>query len=465
MMARSLIFPILLFLSGCRSAPSLPKDDYYGRLQINGYTYRLHLDLSKPALLSIGFRGQEIPLDTVYTVADTLHFGRADFYSEFKGYIDHRAGTITGRWVAEDSISYPLTFVPVLADTIVGLHPRTSKEYSYQPPTHQKDDLKVCTVMDQDMRQEPLNNLIREIMDEKYKFVHSMLVARNNCLVVEEYFYGFKRDAHFGIQSATKSFVSALTGIALAKGEIKSVQASLCEYLPRYQDLTCNTKNKSITLDQLLSMSTGLAWDEITYDYGHEKNTSMIAAHQPDQFRYLLTRPRSKEKVFAYNSLNHLMMNQVLQSVTRMENDTEMEERLLQPLGITSYDLGEPDNGVIGDIFLRPRDMLKFGLLYLNHGVWNGKQVVPMVWVKESTKTKIEIEPGFGYAYFWWTKQFSLKEKTVDSYFAWGYGGQYIFVVPELELVVVFNGSNWSTDPKLYYFEMMEKYILPSTFN
>jgi CubicO group peptidase (beta-lactamase class C family) len=412
--------------------------------------------------MSVGFRGQEIPLDTFYFKNDTLHFSRADFYSEFIGYHDNRTGTIAGQWIAEDSVSYPSTFVPVIADTIVGLRPRTNKVYTYQSPPQQDDDIEVCTLKDQHMRSAPLDSLVHEIMDEKYKFVHSMLVARNNCLVLEEYFYGFKRERLFGIQSATKSFVSALTGIALAKGEIKSTQASLCEYLLNYEDLACNEQNKSITMDQVLSMSTGLAWDEITYDYGHEKNTAVIASNQPDEFRYLLTRPRSSEKVFAYNSLNHLMMNHVLQKVTGLENQKEMENRLLQPLGITSYDLGEPNNGVIGDIFLRPRDMLKFGLLYLNEGTWKGKQVVPAAWVKKSTTTKIEIAPGFGYAYFWWTKQFPWKGKMVNSYFAWGYGGQYIFVVPILQLVVVFNGTNWSTDPTKYYFEMMEKFILPS---
>jgi CubicO group peptidase (beta-lactamase class C family) len=463
-MHRPFILPLLLllFLSCCHSRSPLPAGDYYGRLKINGYTYRLYLDLSKPVLMSIGFRGQEIPLDTLYIATDTLHFGREDFYSEFKGYVDHRAGTITGQWIAEDSVSYPLTFVPVLADTIVGFHPRTSKEYTYQPPPLLADDIEVCLLEGHHMQRAPLDSLVHAIMDEKYKFVHSMLVARNNCLVMEEYFFGFKREAHFGIQSATKSFVSALTGIALAKGEIKSTQASLCEYFPNYQDLTCNVQNKSITLDQVLSMSTGLAWDEITYDYGHEKNTAVIASNQPDQFRYLLTRPRSQGKVFAYNSLNHVMMNHVLQKVTGLDNRKEMEERLLLPLGITSYDLGEPNNGVIGDIYLRPRDMLKFGLLYLNEGRWKGEQVVPAAWVKESTTTKIELAPGFGYGYFWWTKQFYWKEKTVDSYFAWGYGGQYIFVVPQLKLVVIFNGTNWSTDPKKYYFEMMERFILPS---
>ncbi|HEY0771096.1 MAG TPA: hypothetical protein VGD31_12260, partial [Sphingobacteriaceae bacterium] len=91
-----------------------------------------------------------------------------------------------------------------------------------------------------------------------------------------------------------------------------------------------------------------------------------------------------------------------------------------------------------------------------------GKQIVPSDWVKESTSTKIQIEEGLGYGYFWWTKKFKYQGSMVDSYFAWGYGGQYIFMVPDLKLVVVLNGTNWSTDPKRYYFEMMEDFILPA---
>ncbi|MEX1241590.1 MAG: serine hydrolase [Cyclobacteriaceae bacterium] len=301
-------------------------------------------------------------------------------------------------------------------------------------------------------------------MKKKFGYVHSMLIARNNCLALEEYFYGYRREAHFGIQSATKSMVSALTGIALANGEIASINTPLCHYLPQYEDLLCNSQNKSITLHDVLNMSTGLKWDEVTYIYGDERNSAVIASNQPDEFRYLLSQPRSREKVFAYNSLNHAFMSRVLMETTRLENPAEFKQRLLEPLGITQYDLGESEDGIIGDIFLRPRDMLKFGLLYHNNGIWKGKQVVPSGWIKESTSPKIILEPGFGYGYFWWTKQFSWKNKTLDSYFAWGFGGQYIFVIPELDLVVVFNGTNWSTDPKKLYFEMIQEYIVRACY-
>jgi CubicO group peptidase (beta-lactamase class C family) len=145
-----------------------------------------------------------------------------------------------------------------------------------------------------------------------------------------------------------------------------------------------------------------------------------------------------------------------------MKNPKELKARLLDPLGIRHVDTGQEYFGVIGDISLRPRDMLRFGLLYLNNGVWDNKQVVPAGWIAESTEGKIQTGTGDGYGYFWWTRQFTVKDKSFDCYYAWGYGGQYIFVVPSLKLVVVMTGSNWIMDEKKYAFAMMQDYILPA---
>lgn len=259
----------------------------------------------------------------------------------------------------------------------------------------------------------------------------------------------------------TKSFVSALTGIAIDKKELSGTDARLCDLLPEYDDHLCNSQNHDITIHDVMNMSTGLKWDEMTYEYGHPQNSATIAGESDAPLAYLLSQPRSTEDEFAYNSYNHTLMSTVLRRSTRLSNIEEYRQRIIEPLEITSYDLGEADEqGIIGDIFLRPRDMLKFGLMYLNNGVYNGKQIVPAWWVKLSTSQSIMIEKDLGYGYFWWTRKFRYKDRTVDSYFAWGYGGQYIFVVPALELVVAMNGTNWSTDPRQYYFDLMENYVL-----
>jgi CubicO group peptidase (beta-lactamase class C family) len=399
-------------------------------------------------------------MNKIFFRDDSVYLRFAEFFTEFGGKYDRNKNTITGTWVTEDKVRMPVTFVQVNGDTVLGMNPRSTKVYNYSSPINREDQWPVSTIERQSIDRTQIDSLTYAIMNEKYPDVHSLLIARNDSLIYEEYFYTFNSQSRQNIQSVTKSFVSALTGIALAKGEIKNINDPLCGYLTKYKKLACNDQNKTITLHQVLSMSTGLEWDEATYDYGDPRNSN---SYKGNPFKYLFAKKRSVQPVFAYNSLNHLTMNAVLKTATHMDNATEITSRLLAPLGINSYHLGKEEHGVLGDIELTPRDMMKLGQLYLRNGKWNGMEVVPHSWVNESTSTKIATtRPGLGYGYFWWTRDFNWKGKTVRSFFAWGYGGQYIFVVPDLQLVVTLTGSHWTTDPKNHVMEMMENYIIPS---
>lgn len=443
---------ILIALLGCTSLPQTPSGSYLGLLQFPEITYHIYIDWSGPVpvVLNTTFKAQEFSLDTIYFSNDSLHFRLGDFYSEYNGKFNKSLNRIEGQWIGEDSVRYPLDFISVMADTVSGLTPRTPGTYSYQPPPLQKDGITVCDRTGENFDSLALDSLVQQIMDKKFSDVHSLLIARNNCLVVEEYFYRYDMNFVYNIQLATKSVVSALAGIAIKNGEIKNVNETLCNYLPDYKALACNSQNKDLTLHHLLTMSTGISWDEQTYDYIDPRNTLAMAANEKDQFLYLLSLPRKKtDPVFTYNSLNHSLMNAVLRNATNLENKQELTERLLKPLGIEKSYIDEPSPmGTIGDIGLRPRDMLKFGLMYLNKGKWNEKQVVPPDWVRESTTTKIHLSSTLGYSYFWWTKVFRWQGKPVQSFFAWGYGDQDIFVVPDAALVVVMSGSNWTTNPE-----------------
>jgi CubicO group peptidase (beta-lactamase class C family) len=153
-------------------------------------------------------------------------------------------------------------------------------------------------------------------------------------------------------------------------------------------------------------------------------------------------------------------MNAVLKQATKLGNKAELRKRILKPLGIKKSYLGKPTPmGVIGDIDLCPRDMMKFGLLYLNNGQWNGQQIIPAHWIKESTTPHIYPTATLGYGYFWWTRNFKWKDKTVSSFFAWGYGGQYIIVIQELQLVIVMSGSHWGTDPEKQMISIVEEIL------
>lgn len=454
-----ILLAILIFSPGVAQI-TYQQANYFGIVRAPDYTVRFVLQFKKsaPELTLVGFRGYPVSLKNVVVTNDSVRFGLVDSYAHFAGV--RNEGTIAGQWTGDDDQDVPLIFLPVDPDTIKGLNPRTTKVYKYSAPQKFDDGIDTENRSNAAMRSESLDELVKKIVDMNFGYVHGVLIARNNKLVLEEYFFEYPREAHFGIQSVTKSFVSALTGIAIAKKEIPGIETKLCNYLPEYKDLVCNQQNSNIKLKDVMSMSTGLAWDETTYDYGHEKNTSMIAYNSGDEIRYLLTREKSKEKKFAYNSMNHIMMNRVLKQSTQLANADEMKARILDPLGITVYDFGESKNGILGDIFLRPRDMMKFGLTYLNKGKWNGTQVVPEKWVNESTSPKVKVNSRLSYGYFWWTTTFEWKGKRVPAYFAWGYGGQYIFVVPSLNLVTVFIGTNWSTDPEAEYLKMMQEYIV-----
>jgi CubicO group peptidase (beta-lactamase class C family) len=456
---------LFLILNGCANTHPRPGGSYLGLLAMPGITYHIFLDNqgAAPVLYNATFKGDPFPLDTIYFSGDSLRFRMKEYYSEYKGRFDPATNRIEGIWIDEDSLAHPLHFKAVMPDTVSGLHPRSSPVYTYEKPALMEDGIKTNTREAQKLSSAGMDSVIAHLANGKYKDVHSLLVARNNELVVEEYFYRINRDKVYNIQSATKSVVSALTGIAIGKKEIKSTQQTLCASLPGYEKWTCDENHKTITLHQLLTMSTGIAWDEQTYDYVDDRNSLVKASSDSDQFIHLLLLPRktTTTPIFAYNSLNHILMNGVLRHATHMENKDELTTRLLRPLGIEKYYIAEPTPmGAIGDIDLRPRDMLKFGLLYANRGRWNGKQVVPANWVTESTQPKIQPRPGLGYGYFWWTKDFEHKGKTVSSFFAWGYGGQYIFVVPALQLVVVMSGSHWGTDPVDQGIPIMEEILV-----
>jgi len=458
---RPYVLFLCLILLSC-SKPEAPDGRWLANVPYSTITYRMVFEssVSGPRLFNVTFKRYDVPMDTIFFKDDSVYLRFGEFFTEFGGRYDRKNNRIVGTWTTEDSVDIPVTFQPVNADTVLGMFPLRTKEYHYSPPKKEDDQWPVSISTRHQINQSLIDSLTYAIMKEKYPDVHSLLIARNDSLVYEEYFYTFHSAFRQNIQSVTKSFVSALAGIALAKGEIKGVKDPLCRYLSNYQELLCSGQNKTITLHNVLSMSTGLKWDEATHDYGDPENSLSMTGNDP--LGYLFTRQRSLTPEFAYNSLNHSTMNAVLKNTTHMDNATEITSRLLAPLAIESFFLGEEDHGVLGDIELRPRDMMKLGQLYLQEGSWNGKEIVSKAWVNESTSTKIAASSGLGYGYFWWTRDFKWKGKTVSSFFAWGYGGQYIFVVPELKLVVAMTGSHWTTDPKNHVMEMMENYVIPA---
>ncbi len=281
-----------------------------------------------------------------------------------------------------------------------------------------------------------------EGMDQLYAagyddFLHAILVARNGKLVFEEYFRGFRRDSLNHVQSTTKSFTSALVGIAIDKGYIGGVDEPFFDYLPRYAHLRDADKD-GITLEHLLTMTPGLEWNEGSVPTLDDSNDNMIGNRGDDYVAYALAKPVVAEPGTAwwYNSGCSMTLGEIVRSATGRSADVFAEQHLFGPLGITDYYWPLMAGGHVsthGGLYVRPRDMAKFGQLYLQQGVWNSEQVISEEWVTASTQPYITIWGGIQYGYQWWFEVVHGYDVPYTS----GYGGQHIFVVPALGMVVV----------------------------
>jgi CubicO group peptidase (beta-lactamase class C family) len=153
----------------------------------------------------------------------------------------------------------------------------------------------------------------------------------------------------------------------------------------------------------------------------------------------------------------------VIEKASGLRVNEFVERYLYSPLGISDYYWWRYPNGTFqagGGLYMLPRDMAKFGCLYLNGGMWNGSQIISKEWVEQSTQAHLVVDSYWDYGYQWWLRTFHASSRAYESFAARGWGGQYIFVFPSLEMVVVFTGGNYSTPEPVD--EILTRFILPA---
>lgn len=261
-------------------------------------------------------------------------------------------------------------------------------------------------------------------LGEKTPRLHSLLVSWRGSTVLERYFHGRKATSLANIKSASKSVLAALIGIAIERKLIPGVQAPISKYLPE-------AAKSPITIEDLLTMRSGLRTTSNRY-YG-------AWVGSPNWVRHILTRPVEAEHgtVMNYSTGNTHLLSAILTKASKSNTWTFAQQALAKPLGFNLGQWPRDPQGIYfggNDMLLTPKQMLAIGEVYLN----GGKQVVPAAWVKEScTPHTFSPRNGEGYGYGWWIGQF----QGVEACYAWGFGGQYIFVMPKLELVIVATSS------------------------
>jgi len=376
-----------------------------------------------------------------------------------------------------------------LSTLMVGCNICVTK-FIYQSPINMDDGIDVGSLESVNIDTAMIVKAVNKIYCGKFGEVHSMLIYKNNKLVLEEYFQGhkFKWDAPdyqgeqvnwnqntgHHIMSCTKSFTSACIGIAIEKGFIDNVHQSIFDYLPNHQHLKTNNR-EYITIEHLLTMTSGLAWNEWGASHGTSANDiDMLYFDCDDPITCVLERPWWAEpgKKFTYNGGGMVILGEILKNATDMNIDEFSMKYLFKPLGIDSTQWTQYENGMFdaaGSLRLSPRDMLKFGVTYLNNGMWNDEIILSSEWVEKCSKNynqnegiKIPIEDSGknGYAYSWWTSELSHSGTKIKMFRAGGWGGQSIMVFPEIDMVVVFTGGNYDTNSTL--FKIIKKYVLPA---
>lgn len=308
-----------------------------------------------------------------------------------------------------------------------------------------------------------LTNLVQQIGAAKHD-MHSVLLMRKGHVVVEEYYNGYDEARVHDLRSATKSITSLLIGIAIDRGEIKSVDELFVPFVEaRYPKLDLASK-RTITLRHLLTMSSGLDCDD-----GDRKTKGQEDRmyRSRDWVRYFL----ELDVVNAPGTVTHyctggvVALGAVLASVTGKSVEAFADEVLFKPLGISNRQWAKFDRGhqidTGGHLALTPRGMAAIGQLVLNRGVHDGHQLVSEAWLDLSTAAVTEIG-GEPYAYLWWPLAPRYGDRTVRTIIARGNGGQTIMVVPEFELVFVTTSGYYNKPQAQKPFQFFYNAILPS---
>jgi CubicO group peptidase (beta-lactamase class C family) len=332
------------------------------------------------------------------------------------------------------------------------------KAYTYQSPQNKNDGITCSSIDKLYCDTSILFPLINRIEGRKYGAIYSLLIAKDNKLVFEKYFGDAKPDTKQHLYSATKSFASILVGKAIELGYIKSDTDYISDYLPDVQKLKLSNGTEKLRIKHLLTMSSGLEGNKIIYS---------DSVNKANHAGYFL---RNQENVvpgrdFLYKDADPHLLAHIMFNATGKTLSEFAEEYLFQPLQIKKYEwimsycgINDADVGLC----VTRRDFLKLGLLAMNDGKWNGKQIINPEWMKKSAQQQIVtgVRQSDGYGYYWWIHKYKVHNTEIACYSARGAYGQYLIVLPSVNMIISFTGNLY--DYKTVINRINREYILPA---
>ena len=329
--------------------------------------------------------------------------------------------------------------------------PEGTLHYAYRPPVDRQDGLGVGDIAGSDLGLSTANTIAAGILNESWPDVHSVLLFQHGKLVYEEYFYGYNWQRQHQLRSATKSVVSMLAGIAIDRHAIPSVNEPVLPHM-HYVDYDHPDPRKArITLHDMLTMQSGLACND--HDPKSPGN-EVVIDDNPDWVKATLDLPLSNQPGTRgfYCSGGVSVVGRMIENTTHQYLPDFAQRNLFDVLGVTrsqyswNYDLTSADKEY-SQIHLRPRDMMKLGILFKDAGNWHGRRVVSAEYVHEALSAISQVDET-GYGYFWWRPWLYVAMPTGPEHVylnaAQGNGGQKIFILPEYDFVAVFTAGSYN---------------------
>lgn len=448
-----------------------PLDRPYSELIL--LSLRADSSLEVPVFFELGPRSRVVLRDHAVEVQETTVR-----WDENRGVLNATRDTMrvtreedgwTTRWVFVRDRS---------ADSLMArLHREGAVSAAYRIPEERNDGWRCADAATLGIDTVRVLALIDQIIGGQHDDIHSLLIVKDNALVVEEYFAGngskhgpfinaLFRDKVHHLASTTKCVTSTLVGIAIDQGCIGSADDPIRRYLPAYDSLFTGEK-QGITIRHMLTMTPGFAWRQ--FGVSDEDNDGMRMWAAEDVIAYVLRKPLDAAPGVKHNYTNGVptVVGAILENATGMDATAFAEVHLFRPLEISAYTWTSYPDGSLetdGGLALSARDLAKIGQLFLDHGVWNGKVVVSERWVRESTRERLRFgrSERWGYGYYWMQANAEVQGRSLPSFFAPGDGNQILAVFPQFRMVVVMTAGNYGRDPKSTYYSLFEDFILPA---
>ncbi len=325
-------------------------------------------------------------------------------------------------------------------------------------------------ISDETFNQEKIRALNQKIAENRFRDITSIVVIKNGKLLLEEYFNKYNRDSLNDTRSVGKSFASALMGIAIKDGYLKNEDQKISEFYDLKTFKNFSSQKNNVTIKSLLTMSSGFEGnDQDEESPGNEENMYPTE----NWIKFILDLPMTENKIgetWNYFTAGVVLSGDILDQSVPKGLKNYADKKLFQPLGITNYNwqfTPQQKPSLAGGLRMNTLDFAKFGQLYKNNGIWNGKTILTKDWIKRSFTNYFSNTPDLeGYGYLFWRKVYTIGNKSFETYQSSGNGGNKIIMFTELPIVMVITARAYNKPYSHSQVDkMVQEYLLPAVLN